>query len=186
MGSLYGLVLDKLCIEWKKDLTWSSDLGAILQKHLNCDLNQSSCTYDLSAYGYEAIKQKVTDDEMARLAQLASYHEIFLNAPVLRINEKGQKSIMGVPVPLPGIGTVLQPKVEFIGDFGRLDVHAEFTETEFIGGILLDHNDGYSLVPAETLYVRGNRVTGDRWEMVLNEGYDVEKAEHGYTVMMKN
>ena len=172
-GTLYCLVLDWLDADWKKGLRRDSDLGELLREAAGITDIKPYNEMDFESYGYSEILEKEASDAEARETMIAELTDIFTNKPTLRIHEKGQLSVSGQKITLPGFGLVLQGYVEYIGKFGRLFVK---------DGVLLAHDDGYRVIPFDEIEIDGNRVTGKDWELELYEGFELKRDGSGYVI----
>jgi len=173
-GALYCFLLDALGANWKSSLRYTSDLGELLRKAAGITEIPHYDEIDFEPYGYsglvEAERQKVEEHEK----MLAEIIRNFTQRPVLRIHEKGQLSIMGMPIAVPGLGTVIRGYIEFFGGFGRMYVR---------NGDFLDGDD-VCMVLADELTITGSNVTGKGWDMELAEGYEVRPDDGGFVLTL--
>ncbi|MCL2360737.1 MAG: hypothetical protein FWC73_02855 [Defluviitaleaceae bacterium] len=168
-GAMYCFVLDKLGVDWKPGLKHNSDLGEILANAIG------TADVDLNEYGYRKITKEEENNRATRERELNQIREAFTTRPLLKIFEEGQKAVAGIKFEITGFGTAARGVVQYIGDFGKMDANKDidFAKILELKNDFLVHDNGYCAVFAEGIKIEGNKVTGDYWELVLNEGFVV-------------
>jgi len=161
-GAMYALLLDKFEVDWKTNLSFSSDLGALLKNALNITSLPHINDIDLTLYSYENIvaAEAIWFERYDRIVQNST--AIFASAhPVLSIP-------FTVELPFAELDQV------FLGT--RLVLYGSFTATGLFGELTI--TEGYLLfqdnwICAAALQIDGNRITGSYWELILNDGFEV-------------
>lgn len=185
-GAMYCFVLDAFKTDWKPGLNWGSDLGVLLNNIVGNPTNIP----DLNKYGYDEIYKKEKIEYDKTQAELKVIKDAFETRPLLRCFEKDCKvAIMGMPIEVPGFGSVLRGSIQLFGDFGKMMVN----EGKFLRAIrakgerdFLRHNDGYYAVFAEDLKIEGDKVSGTYWELALNEGYTIVADGDNFKIQASN
>ena len=91
-GVLYGLLLDALGVNWRIDLDWNTDLGALLRDATGMLTLTPFNELDLSTFGYDEIRTAETEWVARYNLHLADTQRIFAQ-PTLFIPRGGELSL---------------------------------------------------------------------------------------------
>jgi hypothetical protein len=181
-GAMYGLVLDALHMPWRKSVTYETELAAVLANAMGVCISSLPPLEELNpeAYGYSEIAAAENEKAEKHAALVREMTEIFTQRPTLRMHEGGQTSINGMILPITELGTVLKGNVEYYGEFGRMHVRdGVFLSSS---GFFLQEGEIANLVPAESVKIDGNLVTGGQWTLELTPGWEVKPCAQGYVL----
>ena len=165
-GPAYGVLLDDLLPEWRRQLTGTSDLGDLLASAIN-----RPPTTDVAAaaqrYDGAALRTAEEERDRAQQARLAELRQRFVDGPVLTMPAGGSgTSDTRDSVGIPGIGTVFFHNFTLSARWGRLEVN---------NGVLRSA-DGTRLSVPVTGPLEGTILKGDGWSVTLNAGWGVRPA----------
>ncbi len=169
-GPAYGILLDQTGIDWRKGLTKTDDLGALLQRALGLqlpvDLAQSARTR-AQDYGWEKLAAAETEREANQQKRLAAYRRKFIDDPVLvlPLQEMKMQFDPGELVSLDPRGTVY-PNIKIVDAWGILTASK---------GALLESDFGKITISAPT-DSRSTQVNGEGWTLELNPGWELQAA----------
>jgi hypothetical protein len=165
-GPAYGVLLDDLLPEWRRQVRATSDLGDML-----ASANDRPLTTDLAvaASRYDAATLRTAEEarDRAREARVAELRRRFVDGPVLSMPAGGSSTSDSTgAVAIPGAGTVFFRNFSLSAQWGRLNAD---------GGVLRAA-DGVTLSVPVTGPLEGNAVQGDGWRATLNSGWVVRPA----------
>jgi hypothetical protein len=170
-GPAYGILLDAVQPDWRKGLTKSDDLGALLEKALGIelpsDVEVAAQTASLR-YGGESLAASELNRDADRQKLLASYRSKFIDTPVLSIPLRQMKMQFdpGELIPIEGRGTVY-PKIRVVDVWGILDVSN--------GALMESHFSKITVsTPVESAEIP---VKGDGWTLQLNPGWAMKPGQ---------
>lgn len=180
-GFLYAFLLDSKQINWRDNISISTDLGKILKDSLNITIPE-----DLKL-AFEAVRDeygysKIYDSEMIfqadKEALKRKYKDSFFNNPVLKI--KLNDPHIGFNVnsiqPLDSLGSVYE-FIVITDTWGRLEVSGE--------GCLLSNNWSFAIIPASQIIENKNIVKGKSWELILNDNWEVIPVDSNYHLKLR-
>lgn len=165
-GPAYGVLLDDLMPEWRRQVTGASDLGDLLASATSrpptSDLTVAAARYDGAAL--RATEQARDRAQQIRVAEL---RQRFVDGSVLTMPAGGSgTSDTRGSVGIPGVGTVFFNKFTLSAPWGRLNAD---------GGVLRAA-DGRTLAVPVTRPLEGTTLQGDGWIATLNSGWVVRPA----------
>ena len=165
-GPAYGVLLDELRPEWRRQVRATSDLGDLL-----APATTGRVTADVAAAAarYDGVTLRAAEEarERAQQARIAELRRRFVDGPVLTMPAGGSgTSDTTGSVGLPGIGTVLFRTFSLSARWGRLDA---------TGGVLRAA-DGDTLSVPVTGRLEGATLAGEGWTATLNPGWVVRPA----------
>jgi len=168
-GALYGFLLDEFDVHWTQDICFSTDLSELLKDAAGITELTPFNELDFEQYGLSAISESELERAKEIDAIIDTIRRAYYEQPRLRIDVSGEYfgDIHAVRVPELGI--------LFYGDFVFSGVFGTVTFSE---GSLLMAGNGYE-IPAGSIDINGNRVTGINWEFVVNDGYGIWKQANG-------
>jgi len=177
-GPAYGVLLDDLLPEWRRQVRATSDLGDMLasanNRPLTTDLAAAAARYD---GGTLRIAEEVR--ERAWKARVAELRRRFVEGPVLTMPAAGSRTSDSTgAVGIPGAGTVLFHNFTLTARWGRLTAD---------GGVLLGTDESTLSVPVSGP-LEGTTLQGDGWRATLNSGWVVRAAERSgsFTIVREN
>ena len=181
-GLIYGYLLDKTNMEWRKSIKYNGDLGKLLQTayqtELPDDINNTQekirKEYDYEAIHKFEIKRKEEKDQL-----LSLYMEIFTQRPIL-ILPLSQPNIGFNPSNVLSLG---EQGTVYPDDFRVIDKWGKLTVTK--GACLLANNWRQVTVPAGNMQVEDNLIKTPSWLLELNDEYIVKKAGTNYILERK-
>jgi len=162
-GPAYGVLLDDLMPEWRRQLRATSDLGELLASAAN---NPPTADLDAAAarYGGPALRKTEEARDRAHQVRVAELRRRFVDGPVLTMPAPGSgTSDTTGSVVIPGAGTV------FFGSFTRT---AKWGRLNASSGVLVS-GDGSTLSVPVTEPIEGATLRGDGWTATLNSGWVV-------------
>jgi hypothetical protein len=165
-GPAYGVLLDDLMPEWRRQLHATSDLGDLLASATNtappADVNAAAMRY-----GGPALRKAEEARDLAQQVRVAELRRRFVDGPVLTMPAPGSgTSDTTGSVVIPGAGTV------FFGSFTRTTKWGRLTANS---GVLLS-GDGSTLSVPVAGQLKGTTLRGDGWSVTLNSGWVVRPA----------
>jgi len=177
-GPAYGVLLDDLLPQWRRQVRATSDLGDMLASADNRPL-----TTDLAAAAarYDGARLRTAEEarERARQARVAELRRRFVEGPVLTMPAAGSRTSDSTDaVGIPGAGTVLFHNFTLTARWGRLTAD---------GGVLLGTDESTLSVPVSGP-LEGTTLQGDGWKATLNSGWVVRAAERSgsFTIVREN
>jgi hypothetical protein len=177
-GPAYGVLLDDLLPEWRRQLRDASDLGDLLASANNrpptTDLAVATARYDGAA-----LRTAEETRDRAQQVRVAELRARFVDGPVLTMPGTGSgTSDTTGSVGMPGIGTVFFNNYTLSARWGRLVANS---------GVLRS-TDGSTVSVPVTGPLEGATLQGDGWTATLNSGWVVRPAaRHGsFTIVPEN
>ena len=177
-GPAYGVLLDDLLPQWRRQVRATSDLGDMLASADNRPL-----TTDLAAAAarYDGATLRTAEEvrERARQPRVAELRRRFVEGPVLTMPAAGSRTSDSTDaVGIPGAGTVLFHNFTLTARWGRLTAD---------GGVLLGTDESTLSVPVSGP-LEGTTLQGDGWKATLNSGWVVRAAERSgsFTIVREN
>src|SRR4051812_14057301 len=122
-GPAYGVLLDDLMPEWRRQVRGTSDLGDMLASAVN---RPPTTEVAVAAARYDAATLRVSEEarDRAQQARVAELRARFVDGPVLTMPAAGRgTSDTTGSVGIPGAGTVLFRNFTQSGQWGRLDAN---------------------------------------------------------------
>jgi hypothetical protein len=165
-GPAYGVLLDGLLPEWRRQVRNTSDLGHMLAAAID-----RSPTADLAAAAarYDGATVRTAEEARDREQQIrvAELRRRFVDGPVLMVPAvgSGTSSTVG-SVGIPEVGTVFSGNFTMSGRWGRLNAN---------NGVLRSA-DGTTLSVPITAPLDGTTLQGDGWSVTVNAGWVVMPA----------
>lgn len=175
MGPAYGLLLDATGTRWRAGLTSETDLGGLLAKAMEIELDGDLRAITQQRVGrYDGAALRAAEEERAkeRARAIGELRAKFVDGPVLVMQPGAKFSFSFDPygaVTLEGVGTV----------YRELRVTDEWGALEVTKGALLRRNEiGFTgVVVAAPGEVVGRVIQGDGWKLELAEGWEIAKGE---------
>jgi hypothetical protein len=164
-GVLYAYLLDFSKANWRTTVSTNSDLHKLLQNQHKIILPKGYAkefeTIKLK-YGYDSISVFEDNREVKINKRIADYKEKLLVKPHLSINLRNMKIGFNPTnlISIDSLGTVY-PNIRIIDDWGVLKVEK--------GGCLINNTWKVATINAENIATMDNTLTGDGWELKLNE-----------------
>ncbi len=168
-GPLYGYLLDAKSQVWHRQLSPDSDLGDLLKRYYDIDLesvtqlNIESCA---SKYNFSKVLAFEQQREEKRLVRIEALMDKFINNPVLKFDLK-KMTISFDPrslQPLSNYGTVYNI-IRVVDLWGVLDVNND---------ALMSSDWKVIKVSAMDLIEDQNIISGNGWTLKLNDGWRLE------------
>jgi hypothetical protein len=165
-GPAYGVLLDELMPEWRRQLRSTSDLGDML-----ASAGDRPPTADVAAAAtrYDGATLRAAEEARDRAQQIrvAELRQRFIDGPVLTMPAGGSgTSDTRGSVGIPGVGTVLFNNFTLSAQWGRLNAESG----------VLRAADGRTLSVSVTEPLEGTALQGDGWRATLNPGWVVRPA----------
>ena len=171
-GPAYGLLLDGVMPDWRKQLGVKVDLAELLIRvgrfelpgEIEVAANKRAAVYDAAAL---AKSEESRDAE--RRAREKNLRRRFIEEPVLVIplEKMNMQFDPGELVPIEGAGTVY-PTIRIVDNWGVLEVTRN--------GALLSADFSKVTVPAPAKESSGQTIEGDGWKLELKSGWAVTKS----------
>ena len=165
-GPAYGVLLDELMPEWRRQLRSPSDLGDMLASAIN---RPPTTDVAVAAARYDGATLRTAEEARDRAQQIrvAELRRRFVDGPVLTMPAGGSgTSDTRGSVGIPGVGTVLFNNFTLSAQWGRLDADSG----------VLRAADGRTLSVPVTGTLEGTTLQGDGWRVTLNSGWVVRPA----------
>src|SRR5262249_26600046 len=165
-GPAYGVLLDDLAPDWRRQLRGTSDLGDLLASAIS---RPPTTDLTVAAARYDGAALRTTEEarDRAQQVRVAELRRRFVDGPVLTMPAAGSgTSDTTGSVGIPGAGTVLFRNFTLSAQWGRLDAD---------GGVLRGA-DGATLSVPVTVPLEGTTLRGDGWSATLNTGWVVRPA----------
>ncbi len=165
-GPGYGVLLDDLLPEWRRQVRSTSDLGDMLASATNrpptADLAVAAARYDGAA-----LRKAEEARDRAQQVRVAEMRRRFVDGPVLTMpgGGTGSSDTTG-SVGIPGVGTVYFHNFTRSGKWGSLNANS---------GVLLAA-DGTTVSVPVTGRLEGTTLQGDGWSVTVNAGWVVQPA----------
>ena len=178
-GSAYGILIDEKNSNWRKKLTYNSDLGEILKDSYKIDVSSNSVEKAKNRYNYKQIYQEELSRKQVLDKKLLEYENKFINHPIITI-ELDKPKIGFNPnnlVPLKDIGTVY-PNITITDSFGTLNLKS--------GGCLLSSDWKKATISADNLKIENEKLSGDDWTIRLNSNYTILEENKSYIIKQIN
>jgi hypothetical protein len=165
-GPAYGVLLDDLMPEWRRQLRSTSDLGDLLASATNrrptADVVEAAARYD-----GRALRTAEESRDRAQQVRVAELRRSFVDGPVLTMPAAGSgTSDTTGSVVIPGVGTVFFRNFTRSAQWGRLNAN---------NGVLRSA-DGTTLSVPVAKPLEGTTLHGDGWSITLNAGWIVQPA----------
>jgi hypothetical protein len=166
-GPAYGVLLDELLPDWRRQVRDSSDLGDML-----ASATHRAPTTDLAAAAarYDAATLRAAEEarDRAQQVRVAELRRRFVDGPVLTMPGLGSgTSNTNGSVGIPDVGTVF---------FGNFTLSARWGRLTANGGVLRAVGGATLSVPV-TKPLEGTTLEGDGWSATLSSGWVVRPAE---------
>jgi hypothetical protein len=165
-GPAYGVLLDDLMPEWRRQLRSTSDLGDLLASATN---RPPTTDVALAAARYEGAALRTAEEarDRAQQVRVAELRQRFVDGPVLTMPAGGSgTSDTRGSVGIPGVGTVFFNNFTLSAQWGRLNADSG----------VLRAADGRTLSVPVTGPLEGTLLQGDGWRVTLNTGWVVRPA----------
>jgi hypothetical protein len=176
-GPAYGLLLDDHSAGWRRSVSSTSDLGALLAAAASVAPSTDGAA---AAPRYDAAALRASEErrELERQKRAAELTSRFVEGPVVTFPRPRSASLITTgSTPLPGVGTVF---IEYHASdaWGSIDVDE--------GGVLL--RDDSLVVPAPaSLDAAARAFAGEGWRVTIAEGWLVRPGPRaGDYVVMKS
>jgi hypothetical protein len=165
-GPAYGVLLDELFPNWRKELRSTSDLGDMLASVLNRPPT-TNMTAAAARYDGETLRAAEAARDQTQQALVAELRQRFVDGPVLTMPAGGSgTSDTRGSVGIPDVGTVLFNTFTLTAQWGRLTAD---------GGVLRAADGRTLSVPVSGPLV-GTSLRGEGWSVMLNAGWEVRPA----------
>lgn len=167
-GPAYGLLLDEVNGDWRKNLQSTNDLAELLMnlRHITLPENVEALATDHAPlYGAHELAASEDAREKQRAEQEKKYVSRFTEGPVLVIplEKMNMQFDPRTLVPLKNQGTVY-PEIRIVDTWGILEVKK--------GGALLSSDFAKVTVPPPE-NTEASNAKGDGWKLTLNDGWKV-------------
>jgi hypothetical protein len=165
-GPAYGVLLDELMPEWRRQVRSTSDLGEMLATAADRPPTPDPVA---AAARYDGATLRAAEEARDRAQQIrvAELLQRFVEGPVLTMPAGGSgTSDTRGSVGIPGVGTVLFNNFTLSAQWGRLSADS---------GVLRSA-DGRTLSVPVTVPLEGSDLRGDGWSVTLNPGWVVRPA----------
>jgi hypothetical protein len=165
-GPAYGVLLDELMPEWRRQVRSTSDLGEMLATAADRPPTPDPVA---AAARYDGATLRAAEEARDRAQQIrvAELLQRFVEGPVLTMPAGGSgTSDTRGSVGIPGVGTVLFNNFTLSAQWGRLSADS---------GVLRSA-DGRTLSVPVTVPLEGSDLRGDGWSVTLNPGWVVRRA----------
>jgi hypothetical protein len=164
-GPAYGVLLDDLKPEWRRQLGATSDLGDLLASATSRpptkELAVAAARYDGAA-----LRKAEEARDRAQQVRIAELRRRFVDGPVLTMPVGSGTSDTTGSVGIPGAGTVFFRNFTISTRWGRLNAN---------NGVLRSADGSTVSVPV-TGPLEGSTLQGDGWSVTLNSGWVVRPA----------
>jgi hypothetical protein len=165
-GPAYGVLLDDLMPEWRRQLRSTSDLGDLLASAIN---RPPTTDLAVAAARYDGATLRAAEEarERAQQTRVAEVRRRFVDGPVLTMPAGGSgTSDTRGSIGIVGVGTVFFNKFTLAAPWGRFSADS---------GVLRSA-DGRTLTVPVTGPLDGTTLQGDGWSATLNAGWVVRPA----------
>jgi hypothetical protein len=177
-GPAYGVLLDDLKPEWRKEVRATSDLGDMLASATN---RPPTTDLAVAAARYDGAKLRTAEEarDRAQQVRVAELRRRFVDGPVLTMPAPGRgTSDTTGSVVIPGAGTVFFRNFTLSAQWGRLNADSG----------VLKATDGTTLSVPVTGPLEGATLQGEGWSATLNSGWVVRPAVRpgSFTIVREN
>ena len=177
-GPAYGVLLDDLAPDWRRQVRGTSDLGDLLASAIDRPATTDAAA---AAARYDGARLRTAEEvrDQAQQIRVAEVRRRFVDAPVLTMPAAGTgTSDTTGSIGIPGVGTVLFRHFTLSAQWGRLTAD---------GGVLRAADGATLSVPA-TVPLEGTTLRGDGWSATLNPGWVVRPAARpgSFTIVREN
>ena len=165
-GPAYGVLLDDLLPEWRRQVRGNSDLGDMLASAAN---RPPTTDVAVAVARYDGATLRTAEEarDRAQQVRIAELRRRFVDGPVLTMPAGGSgTSDTTGSVGILGVGTVLFRQFTLSARWGRLDAN---------NGVLRAA-DGTTLSVPVTEPLEGRTLKGEGWSATLNSGWVVRPA----------
>ena len=160
-GAAYGLLLDAAAPEWRRSITASDDLGALLAAATGITAAPDADAA-AAAYGGGAIRAAEAERDAARQKRLAELRRRFVDGPVVVLPRSGNNSfVTNGMTPIPGEG-IVYPTFRATAAWGTLVAEHALLET-----------DRTSIRVPGPATVSGQVLRGQGWTVELAAGWTI-------------
>lgn len=177
-GLLYAYLLDETSDLWQKKLKCGDDLGLLLQHLSNIDISTDTAHWlnqSKARYPYEKIYNQELEINNKKEKILSDYRIRFTKNPVLIIDLiSARLGIYMSPHPLDTLGTVW-PTIDISDKWGFLRVIDK--------GCLITSKK--AIVTADNINIEGQIISGDGWNLKLNDNWTIVKQNENYMIKEK-
>ncbi|MBK5720666.1 hypothetical protein JGH11_07255 [Dysgonomonas sp. Marseille-P4677] len=181
-GLMYGYLLDKANIEWRKDIRYDSNLNKILKTAYAIETSEDLDNAQIEIrdrYDYVSINNLETIRKAEKNKVLAQYTETFTQKPILTISLRNPqigfdpRNVVAMGEP----GSIYPKNFVAVDEWGKLTVSD--------GGCLLANNWKQITIPAEEMIINNKLIRTSNWSLELNDNYIVEKVGNNYIIIKK-
>jgi len=165
-GPAYGVLLDDLLPEWRRQVRGTSDLGDLLASGTS---RPPMADVAVAAARYDGATLRTAEEarDRAQQVRVAELRRRFVDGPVLTMPGRGSgTSDTTGSVGIPGVGTVFFRNFTLSAQWGRLNANAG----------VLRAADGATLSVPVSGPLEGTTLQGDGWRVTLNAGWVVQPA----------
>ncbi len=172
---VYGFFLYQKDNYWNKKIDTETDITVFFSDSFGMDMRIILLSYVkqlAEEYNGRVIAEEERKREISHRARLDLYREKFLESPHLeiRLGEINLSFDFQNVIPLDEDEGIVYPSIQISDQWGILTVEG--------GGALL-RSDWRWVIVSEPLEIMGDKVTGEGWEIKLNQGYFIEKTATG-------
>jgi hypothetical protein len=177
-GPAYGVLLDELLPQWRRQVRASSDLGDLLASAAN---RPPTTDHAVAAVRYDAATLRAAEEarDRAQQVRVAELRRRFVDGPVLTMPAAGSGTSNSLgSVGIPGVGTVF---------FGNFTLSARWGRLAANDGVLRAA-DGTTLSVPVTGPLEGTALQGDGWSATLSSGWVLRPMARpgSFTVVPEN
>ena len=177
-GPAYGVLLDDLLPEWRRQVRNTSDLGDMLASAINRSVTTNVA---VAAARYDAATLRAAEEarDRAQQVRVAELRRRFVDGPVLTMPGAGSgTSNTTGSVGIAEVGTVF---------FGNFTLSAQWGRFTADRGVLRAVGGATLSVPI-TEPLTGSTLQGDGWSATLNPGWVVRPAARpgSFTIVREN
>jgi len=179
---VYGFFLQQKDYSWNKKVDNETDLTDFFSEAFGMDSRIILHTY-VKQVAEDYNWRKIVDQETKRAALnnsvLDEYRNKFLEQPHLEIKLEDMNMSFnpGSLIPLDEDEGTVYPTIRLSDNWGILTVEE--------GGALL-RSDWRWVIVSEPLEITDDLITGDGWEIELNEGYQIQELPDGNYLLTKS
>lgn len=181
-GVAYGMIFDALNLQWKQGLKKVYNFLESYENKKRIDTGDLAVAKARLRNNFEQIHRQEEARRQKNESLLAYYRELLQVKPTLQValgnTSYGRTFNMNGTIEIPELGTVyssIQGRDKSGKNFGNFTT---IEDKAYLGnaGILM-LNDHRTLVFPTPFKIAGNKITGETYEIELNEGWGVEKIE---------
>ncbi len=181
-GVAYGLLFDFMGIQWKQGLDKVYNFLEVYERNKDISISETAIRKAKARNNYTKIHSEETERKEQNEALIKYYRNLFLEKPVLKVvlvdENYGRTFNMNGTIELPGVGTVysgITGRDKSGKNFGNFRTIAEKSSLGNAGVLMLP--DFMTYIFPEPISIDDNKVTGEGYEIELNEGWVIEKAD---------